>query len=190
MMCSVASCDRDAVAKGFCKLHWHRNRRYGDPVAGFYQEGEGPDWLAEHVHHQGDECLIWPFGRNGRGYGAVGQDGDRVGAHRAMCILAHGQPPTPEHHAAHSCGNGHLGCVHPGHLSWRTPAENQQDRLKHGTSSRGTGNACAKINESQVREIRRRLASGETNVSIAEDYDLTHYAVSAIKRRKTWAWLT
>jgi len=74
-------------------------------------------WLKERVAYDGEECLIWPFSGNHQGYGHLGYFGKVVKAHRLMCILAHGEPPTPEHHAAHSCGRGHLGCVHPGHLS-------------------------------------------------------------------------
>lgn len=189
MTCAVESCARDAVALGFCKPHWHRFKRYGDPEAGKYREGEGPAWLAAHVGYEGDECLIWPFGRNGRGYGAVGFRGKRVGAHRAMCILAHGEPPADRPEAAHSCGRGHEGCVNPRHLAWKSSAQNQRDRVTHGTDARGAKNKRARLSEGQVREIRRRLAAGESNTALAADFDITHYAVSAIKRRRTWAWL-
>ncbi len=189
MKCAVSSCDRPAIAKGFCKPHWHRNNRYGDPTAGMYREGQGPEWLRAHVSHDGDECLIWPFGRNSRGYGAVGFRGKRVGAHRAMCILAHGEPPTGTSHAAHSCGNGHLGCVNPNHLAWKSPAENQRDRLRHGTDVRGEKNSCAAITKEDVRVIRRRAAAGETQTAIAADFGITNYAVWSIVHRRTWAWL-
>ena len=48
-----------------------------------------------------------------------------------MCFLAHGEPPTPDHVAAHSCGKGRDGCVHPKHLRWATSSENALDLSVH-----------------------------------------------------------
>lgn len=36
--CSVAECDRSAVAKGWCNLHYHRWRKWGDPLTTYYRE--------------------------------------------------------------------------------------------------------------------------------------------------------
>lgn len=119
-----------------CYGHDYRVRIYGDALAG------GPikfrprtqtnyQWLKAHVGHAGTECLVWPFGRFSNGYGQVYIQGKNCVASREMCILAHGNPPTPSHEAAHRCGNGHLGCVNPQHLRWATAAENQADKLTH-----------------------------------------------------------
>lgn len=109
------------------------------------------EWLVERVGHQGDECLTWPFARV-RGYGQVKAWGKIRKAHRVMCQLAHGEPPSAEHHAAHSCGRGHLGCVHSGHLSWKTPKENAMDKTLHGTHGRKTG-SCSPLTRDQYSEI-------------------------------------
>jgi hypothetical protein len=72
----------------------------------------GAEWIEGHADYlQKDCCLIWPFGRNSTGYGLVTIDGEQTYAHRAMCKRVHGEPPTPEHQAAHSCGRGHDGCL-------------------------------------------------------------------------------
>lgn len=188
-LCAVQSCDKAAIAKGLCKAHWHRQRRYGNPESGHYQEGEGPTWLEAHINHDGDGCLIWPFGRNARGYGAVGFRGKRVGAHRAMCILANGEPPAPDSQAAHTCGRGHEGCVHPHHLVWKTPRGNQRDRIAHGTDSRGEKNVRALVTETEVHSIRARVAAGEAQTAVAREFGITNHAVGAIVHRRTWAWL-
>lgn len=44
-----------------------------------------------------------------------------------------------------------------------------------------------KLNEGQVREIRRRLASGETAVSIAPEYRVSPTQIRTIRRREAWA---
>ena len=94
-------------------------------------------WLIARVDYQGDDCLPWPFCRDGRvGRGRMGHEGKRPWAHRLMCELAHGPPPTPKHQAAHECGKGHYGCVNPRHLAWKTNSENQLDRRKNGNMLR------------------------------------------------------
>lgn len=77
-----------------------------------------------------DECLIFPFARNQNGYASTIRSGKKLYFHRYICQLVHGEPPTPMHEAAHSCNNGHLGCVSHRHLSWKTPAENQLDNFR------------------------------------------------------------
>lgn len=117
-------------------------------------KGKSAAWLMEHVSYRGDGCLIWPFARiRQEGYGMLGFEGKIWRAHRFMCTLVHGEPPTPEHHAAHSCGNGKGGCVHPEHVSWKTVTENQLDRRKHGTSDGAKGNRTI-LSTKQIAEIR------------------------------------
>lgn len=106
---------------------------------------------------QKDACVTWPFSCDGNGSGTVGINGKALRASRVMCELAHGPAPTPEHHAAHSCGKGHEGCVNPNHLSWKTQAENEADKKIHGTAkggSRGLGGNRSYLTPEQVAEIR------------------------------------
>lgn len=95
--------------------------------------GKGITFLREAADYTGDDCVTWPFSTNGMGYGVFAYLGENHYAHRFVCELAHGAPPTDGHQAAHSCGNGHNGCVTPSHLSWKTNSENQLDRREHGT---------------------------------------------------------
>ncbi len=82
--------------------------------------------------YSGDDCLIFPFRREPTGYAGTVRRGKKMYYHRYICELVHGAPPTPKHHAAHSCDNGPGGCVNPNHLSWKTNAENQTDRFRDG----------------------------------------------------------
>jgi len=113
-------------------------------------------WLVAHKSWDGTDCLVWPFSRNGEGYGmvAVGNPVQDIRkANRVMCELANGEAPSDAHVAAHSCGNGHGGCVHPKHLSWKTQAENEADKKLHGNAGGGRGNRT-KITAAQVAEMR------------------------------------
>ena len=110
------------------------------------------EFLLAHKSYTGDDCLIWPNRRNNFGYGEAYVDGKMRRAHRVMCHLVHGAPPTPGHYAAHSCGNGHLACVNPNHLSWKTPSENQQDMVRHGRAKKSGRRQT--IPDDVVRQIR------------------------------------
>jgi hypothetical protein len=96
-------------------------------------KGKGIAFLREHVSDPDGECVIWPMSRNSNGYGMFGFEGKVYWTHRYMCELVNGPPPTPEHEAAHSCGRGKDGCIHPKHLSWKTKSGNMLDAVRHGT---------------------------------------------------------
>lgn len=106
-----------------------------------------------------------------------------------MCMVAHGEPPTGSHEAAHSCGNGREGCVNPRHLRWATPVENQSDKVAHGTTYRGERHWSAKLTEVEVKEIRALLGT-MSQAAIARLYGVDPSAVSEIKSGKTWGWLS
>lgn len=116
--------------------------------------GEPFQWIVDHIDFDGEECLKRPFSTKEDGYGICWFKAKRYRAHRMMCAVAHGPAPTPSHEAAHSCGKGNHGCCNPRHLSWKTPKENQADRVAHGTAPRGSAHGAAKLTESDVLAMR------------------------------------
>lgn len=158
-LCQVEGCGRPQKGRGYCKAHLMRVRTHGHPQAGLpIFKKTATAWLKEHVDHAGDDCLTWPFARTLGGAGsvsgrAVGRKGN-LSASRAMCILAHGEPPTPKHVAAHSCGKGHEACVNPRHLRWATMKENAADTLLHGTRPVLVGARSNRLTKLQVRAVR------------------------------------
>lgn len=150
--------------------------------SGGANKGNGPrlQWLKAHMSHEGDDCLIWPWPRNAHGYGMLGYYGKVKEAHRIMCILIHGSPPTPRHQAAHDCGNGQEGCVNPKHIFWKTPKQNRLDSNAHGT---GNQPAPRRLTLDQVREIR---ASTLPYAELAEAYGVHRDTIGKIFRGETW----
>lgn len=146
--------------------------------------GRGIRFLRDRVNFPGDECLIWPMFRNPNGYGQFSVDGVLGWTHRFMCKLAHGEPPTPEHEAAHSCGKGHEGCVNPRHLSWKTISENIKDRKRHGTKPDHNWRFAGRLEREQVDEIRS-LKGKETQVSIAARFGISAPTVRDIQLGRT-----
>lgn len=187
--CSVDGCGKRHHANGFCSAHGHRFRRHGDPTGGDIPRGYVQQFLEEIVlAYDGDECLFWPFAKDGHGYAQIGNDGERYVVSRLVCERAHGPAPTPEHEAAHSCGRGTFGCVTKRHLDWKTRAENQADRILHGTSNRGERHGMSKLTETDVIEIRS-LRGHIPQREIAERFGIHQSTVSGILHRKAWAWL-
>lgn len=191
-ICSVSGCCNTLiVAKDFCEKHYRRFRAHGDPNAGRLSPGEHQQFFTDVVlKYDGNECLIWPYSKTPKGYGLmsrVGASGKRDLVHRRVCEEINGPPPTPEHQAAHSCGKGLQGCCAKRHVSWKTVGGNTADRFLHGTVTRGE--TISKVTEEEVRQIRARIKSGETQRSVAKDYDISFASVCRIHLRQTWAWL-
>jgi hypothetical protein len=185
--CSVRGCGKAAGYRGMCQAHYKRANRYGDPEAYHPDYLHVRRWLEDHSDYQGDDCLKWPFSVGDNGRGTVAIDGVNISAPRAMCMLAHGEPPTPEHETAHNCGKGHEGCINPRHLRWDTAAGNHADKVLHGTIVRGEAVNTAKLNEDQVRYIRR--LNSISRKDLAEMFGVSVWTIWEIRTRRSWAWL-
>ena len=190
-VCAIDGCGKPHYGHGWCHPHWKRWKRHGDPLGGLTGIGEPYEFVERTVlPYEGDDCLPWPYARNRYGYGLFRRDGgNKIIVSRFICARAHGDPPTPQYEAAHSCGNGHLGCVNPRHLSWKTRSENQADRVTHGTSNRGEGNHFAKLDASHVRSIRA-LEGAMTIAQIGKMFGVNRETARAIIRRLTWTHIT
>lgn len=184
--CSIPDCDKPRYARGWCRNHYARWFRTGTPQGTGTSPGEPARFLNEVVlTYEVDECLTWPYSRDTYGYGRL-PDGSLV--HRIACEKEHGPPPSPKHETAHSCGNGHNACVARKHLRWATRAENADDKVNHGRSSRGVKNPKARLTEDQVRSIRD-LAKSTTQIDLARQFGVSKQTISLILKRGAWGWL-
>lgn len=131
-MCSIDECGRALAAKGYCISHYHRWHSHGDPLAGGTNKGAAQRFFEDVVlTYDGIECLTWPYSKDDKGYGTLAVNGRTGKVSRFICERFRGPPPTPEHHAAHSCGKGHEACCSRHHVRWATPKENSQERVLH-----------------------------------------------------------
>lgn len=187
-ICSVSGCDKPVKCIGYCNKHYLRHRRHGSISQTRAAPGEPLAWLHSHVGHRSSGCLIWPFSRNHYGYAQINHGGAPTGAHRLMCKLVHGDPPSINHQAAHSCGKGHEGCLNPMHLRWDTPSGNLADRVQHGTINRGRKNGRNILSEDSVRDIIS-LKGIIPQRKLAAIYGVSKGAIGSIHSGANWAWL-
>lgn len=185
-ICSIDGCDKPTYRRDLCVKHTKRLIRNGHPLAGRTFEGEPERFMRDvAAKYAGDGCLPWPHRTNPQGYAQL-TGGANVC--RIICEAVNGPPPAPDYEAAHTCGHGADGCVNGKHLRWATRAENEADKVLHGTSNRGERCGSARLTREQVLEIRA-LAGTMFNRELADRYGVTETTVRDIRHRRRWAWL-
>jgi hypothetical protein len=71
-------------------------------------------------------------------------------------------------------------------LAWRTPKDNSQDAVRHGTMPHGEICPGHRLTESQVDEILRRHAAGEYQKDLAREFGVSSITVMDIVAGTTW----
>lgn len=187
-VCSIDGCDRPAGTRGWCSRHYDRWKRHGDPLGGAPGRGHARAFMESAFSYEGNDCLIWPYCKVHNGYGCINISGRKYIVSRLVCAEVNGPPPTPGHEAAHSCGNGHLGCVNPRHLRWASRAENMQEMVDQGRSCRGERHARSKLSKADVISIKAML--GKVSQSeIAEKFGVNQSTIGRISTGEIWSWL-
>lgn len=113
-------CPAVVVAKGYCRKHYTRWKRYGDPLATKFDRASGADderWM-QKLRIESPGCWIWTGEPDEHGYGqymVTGEDGKRKSkrAHRYIYEQLVG-PLDPKDDLDHLC-RVHL-CCNPDHL--------------------------------------------------------------------------
>jgi hypothetical protein len=149
------------------------------------RRGAPQNFFRQALSYTGDNCLLWPYSTDHKGYAKVGYQGSLWIAGRLICTLLHGPASRPGMHAAHSCGN--RSCVSPRHLRWATPRENEADKLLHGRRTRGDRNGFAKLTIDAVRIIRARPY--RLLDELATEFGVSKQTVCKARLHQTWTWV-
>lgn len=78
---------------------------------------------------------------------------------------------------------------HLSNLEYGTRLENSQDRIRHGTSTRGADNNTTKLSLDQVAAIKRRIDAGDSDSNIAKDYPVSRGEIYNIRTGTAWGWI-
>lgn len=202
-ICSMDGCDGKHEAHGFCRKHYRRWQRWGDPTKvadPVPYKGRDDDQIKAIIRERSEEtdagCWEWRGYVGGTGYGQLSRGGKREGAHRVSYRLFVGPIPRGLF-VCHHCDN--RLCVNPNHLFIGTAADNNADMDRKGRARRGfvsqptpeqvsewvrgEGNPAHILTEDQVIEIR---ASDLTQRKLATAYGVSPSTIGAIKCGRLW----
>lgn len=145
-----------------------------------------------------DTCWLWNGSTNKSGYGWIWNGEKNEAVHRLVFRL-YKTNFDPNLQVLHKCDI--RNCVNPNDLFQGTNFDNVQDKVKKGRQWRGGNkgnnkgillgikNPSTKLNISKVLKIRQLLLSGRTENSLATEFNISRGAISAIKYRRTWAYV-
>ena len=71
-------------------------------------------------------------------------------------------------------------------LRYATRSDNNRDKVKHGTHQKGIRNPASKLTEEDVREIRAALADGQSKMSQARRFNVSHKTIRNIANNLIW----
>ena len=133
-------------------------------------------------------CWEWTARINRGGYGQFKLDGKFKTVSRLSYEWAFGIELTPNQFICHKCDN--RKCVNPDHLFVGTHTDNMRDMWTKGrgkTSEQiGSKNNNSKLTDDDIIKIKQRIKNKETNISIANDFNVTHVMISLIRNNKRW----
>lgn len=122
-VCKIDGCDARAVGYGWCKKHYTRWLRHGDPNKTLKAENVA-DAFARYTTRDG-ECVVWTGYMDHAGYGRVRFNGRMENAHRVAWTLQNG-PIADGLVIDHICFRH--ACVNPAHLRLATARQNNRNR--------------------------------------------------------------
>lgn len=192
-VCDVGDCSLPHLAKGFCRRHYERQKKTGDPeglkVASRFMTGE-----QRLIHHgwtvTDSGCWEWNGSRTHpdnprRSYGRLTVSRKAIPAHRVAYETWVGEIPEG-HVVRHKCDNP--PCINPEHLETGTHQQNAVDREKRSNPRRLTGekNPGSKLTLSEVEDIRWICGMGAALGPVAEAFGVGKTAIFHIYKRNTW----
>lgn len=183
--CTALDCSREVRAKGLCNMHYQRMAKHGS--LDYQRPSEAVESRFWRKVDATGECWIWTALLTPFGHGVINMktpDGWRpMIASRVSYEMAYGRIPAGLM-VRHKCDNP--ACVRPEHLELGTHDDNMRDMRERHRSASGERHSQARLTMVRVRDIRARLAGGETRASIARDIGVSASAIDDVANGKTW----
>lgn len=134
-------------------------------------------------------CWIWTGSQHGQGYGLVRINKKTIKAHRISYEMHTGLSAKGKV-VRHKCDVPE--CVNPDHLEIGTQGDNVRDMMDRDRNvcrpRFGEQNPMSKLNESQVRLMRKEYAAGGiSQQKIAEKYGVTAMTANRCINRVCWS---
>lgn len=192
-ICSIDACGSKHYGKGFCFKHYYRQYKHGSPVIikkgsrypAFKTMKESLE--AKFMKGKNNECWNWTHATSNHGYGSFTFNGKRYIASRLAYEIYIG-PIEKGHHICHKCDNPK--CVNPSHLFSGTIKENMSDMVKKNRSAKGQNHSQSKLNDRQVKIIKKLIKQNRKNIEIAAKFNINRRTVNHIKSETRWSHIT
>lgn len=133
-ICMIEGCDRKRLAKGWCRMHYSRHRRTGDPLGAAPDERSDSEKFGDLVWVVESGCWLWLGSVTSQGYGSfTPSHASFYSAHR--WAYAHFVGDLSDGDVVdHKCFT--RSCVNPDHLRRSSPAQNNSNRSGPQKASR------------------------------------------------------
>lgn len=112
----------------------------------------------------------------------------REQVHRLVLTAFTGPAPSRAHECRHM--NGQHDDNRAENLAWGTRLENVADTVRMGKNTRGETHSSAKLRESDVLEICRKVDAGDRYEDVARAHGICSAHVCSIAQGERWGWLT
>lgn len=189
--CGFNECQRKAVSKGYCDMHYRRILKYGDVNKyGSRKVDIGDEVERFHKKYEikSNGCWIWTGGTRANCKGVLyprhhQDNGKGTGAHRFSFSIFHGPIPKGMY-VCHKCDTPL--CVNPDHLFCGTHHDNMSDMIIKNRSYKGRGEnkkGVAKLTDQQAKKIREMVGSYS---EISKLFGVSPSVIGRIKRMESY----
>lgn len=187
--CNFNNCERKAVCKKYCDMHYRRLLKNGD-VNNYGNRIKDTGNITERFHKKyivkENGCWMWEGSTraNSKGvlYPRISKGKKDIGAHRFSYMMIHGEIKSGMY-VCHKCDTPL--CVNPDHLFIGTHKDNMADMVNKGRSHKGTGEYAnsSKLTNEQAKQIRSINLSGS---KLANLFGVSQATISRIIRKETY----
>jgi len=133
-----------------------------------------------------NECWNWIGRLNQNSYGQFDLNKSPKKSHRISLFLEKGEPPIDKQFALHTCKQNPK-CCNPNHLYYGNYKDNERDKVKDGTHSKGETQGSSKLTEEQVREIRKKYIPYKYTIKkLSKEYFISQAVICEIINNKYW----
>lgn len=133
--CLIDGCDRNAYSRGWCRVHYTRWRRHGDPET-ILRFNSAEESFSFRTKWQGN-CLIWTGAKGEGGYGRIVVNGKVEQVHRYAWERVNG--PIPESMLLDHINHCDPACCNPDHLRIASMPQNGANRSGTQKNNRSSG---------------------------------------------------
>ncbi len=154
---------------------------------GVYHRSLTPDQRFDRRIAQSGDCRVWTGPVASSGYGNFWFEGKYIGAHVYAWIRGHG-PLKPGEAVRHGPCHNRL-CCREDHLTTGTKGDNNRDRQRDGTQTRGSAHHSSVLTEELILEAQRRRALGVPFARIARDLGVNASTLYDAVTHRKGSWL-